>query len=83
MYLSSADGMERNLFKRVEIAFPITDPELFNRVKTEGLLMPLQDNTQSWVLNEKGSYQLKKTPDNKTPYSVQQELLKLFANNND
>ncbi|MBS3805281.1 MAG: polyphosphate kinase 1 [Oleiphilaceae bacterium] len=52
---SSADAMVRNLVNRVEVAFPVEDPELANRVR-EDLDAYLADNCQSWVLQPDGSY---------------------------
>jgi len=37
VYLSSADWMDRNFFRRIEVAFPILDPRLKRRVIREGL----------------------------------------------
>ncbi|MEJ2741791.1 MAG: polyphosphate kinase 1 [Gammaproteobacteria bacterium] len=50
LYLSSADGMERNLFNRVEIAFPILDFDLKHRVIEEAFSMALADNVDAWDL---------------------------------
>ncbi len=55
LYLSSADWMERNLFRRVEVAFPILDKKLRERVIGH-LEAYLQDTAQSWVLQPDGSY---------------------------
>lgn len=80
IYLSSADCMERNLFRRVEICFPIDSPLLRDRIKAEGLMMPLKDNTQCWILQKNGSYVLKGQDKKMPSYSVQQELINLFSN---
>jgi polyphosphate kinase len=56
LYLSSADWMERNLFRRVEVAFPILDKKLRERV-LEHLHAYLADTAQSWVLQADGTYQ--------------------------
>lgn len=56
LYCASADWMERNFHRRVEACFPVEDPELFARVKEEGLLSYLRDDTQSWALNPDGTY---------------------------
>ena len=55
IYCSSADGMERNLFNRVEVAFPVEDPALSARLR-EDLDTYLADNCQSWILQSDGSY---------------------------
>ncbi|NOY62133.1 MAG: hypothetical protein GXP10_03065, partial [Gammaproteobacteria bacterium] len=55
VYCSSADWMERNLSKRVEVCFPIMKAKLANRIKGE-LEAYLADSCQSWVLNSDGRY---------------------------
>jgi len=61
LYLSSADWMERNCFRRIETAFPILDPKLKRRVFKEGLRPYLADNCQAWEMDSKGDYHLKPT----------------------
>jgi len=56
VYLSSADWMDRNLLRRVEVCFPILNIDLAKRVFNEGLENYLVDNTQAWELNSDGSY---------------------------
>ena len=55
VYLSSADWMERNLFKRVEIAFPLLDKKIRAQV-AEQLMGYVSDTAQSWALEDDGSY---------------------------
>ncbi len=55
VYLSSADWMERNLFKRVEIAFPLLDKKIRAQV-TDQLMGYMNDTAQSWSLKDDGSY---------------------------
>ncbi len=61
VYLSSADWMDRNFFRRIEIAFPVLDPRLKRRVMKEGLRPYLGDNCQAWEMQPDGAYQ-RKTP---------------------
>ena len=56
MYLASADWMERNFFRRVEVAFPISQAKLRARIR-EDLERYLQDHTNAWLLQSDGSYQ--------------------------
>ena len=74
LYLSSADWMERNFFRRVEVAFPILDPKLKRRVFKEGLRVYLADNCQAWTMNSDGSYTLK--PSRRARITAQDYLLK-------
>ncbi|WP_293369906.1 polyphosphate kinase 1 [Nevskia sp.] len=55
VWLSSADWMERNLLRRVEIAFPLRDPDISARVR-EHLETYLADTAQSWLLQADGRY---------------------------
>ena len=57
VWLSSADWMGRNLFRRIEVAFPVLDPELKARVVNEGLKPYLTDNCNAWELKGDGSYE--------------------------
>lgn len=56
LYLSSADWMDRNFFRRVEVAFPILDRRLKARVIREGLRVHLRDNQNAWQMRSDGSY---------------------------
>ncbi|MDR2113549.1 MAG: polyphosphate kinase 1, partial [Candidatus Accumulibacter sp.] len=54
--LASADWMERNFFRRIEIAFPILDRNIKRRVINEGLRVYLADNRQAWEMDAAGGY---------------------------
>jgi polyphosphate kinase len=56
VYLSSADWMPRNFFRRVEVCFPVFDPKLRKRVIAEGLMTSLEDNSLAWEMNPDGTY---------------------------
>jgi polyphosphate kinase len=74
IFCSSADWMERNLLRRIEVCFPILDAELAQRVYDEALETYLADNVQAWILHGDGHYE-RATPDEQTPHSAQQSLL--------
>jgi polyphosphate kinase len=79
VYLASADWMGRNLFRRIEVAFPVLDPELKARVIAEGLKPYLTDTRDAWELGEDGCYQRVKPRGRAQSRSAQQELLDLLA----
>jgi polyphosphate kinase len=55
VYCGSADWMDRNLFRRIEVAFPVEAPELQSRI-ADDLKLYLTDDTQAWILNSAGHY---------------------------
>lgn len=59
--LSSADWMYRNLFRRIEVCFPILEKKIKKRVIQEGLLPYLKDNTNAWMMLPDGNYVRKLT----------------------
>jgi polyphosphate kinase len=78
LYVASADWMERNLMRRVEVAVPILDPALAQRVFDETLANGLADNTEAWLLDGDGHY-TRATPGDQPPYSAQQALLDRYC----
>lgn len=60
VYISSADWMDRNFFRRVELAVPITDKKLKKRVIDEGMKALLADNTLAWTMDSNGEYTRRK-----------------------
>ncbi|MCD0503686.1 polyphosphate kinase 1 [Bordetella petrii] len=56
VYLSSADWMDRNFFRRVEVAFPVMDKALKKRVIDESFTFALRDNQLAWQQQPDGSY---------------------------
>jgi polyphosphate kinase len=56
LYLSSADWMGRNMFRRIELAWPVRDPALRQRVIDECLVPYLHDTLDAWTMGPDGSY---------------------------
>lgn len=79
IYLSSADWMNRNLFRRIEVAFPILDKALKKRIMSEGLDPYLKDNTNAWHLNADGVYAQKKISSRQQAFSAQQYLMQTLG----
>src|ERR1700722_10042150 len=77
LYLSSADWMERNFFRRVGIAFPVL-PKEHRRRTLKDLETLLADNCNAWDLQADGTY-LRLIPDQSPPVDSQALLLEHYA----
>ncbi len=69
--------MDRNFFRRIEIMYPITNPEIKQRLIGD-LDLYLADNTQAWQLKPNGEYELIASGAD-DPVSAQSSLLSRFA----
>ena len=78
LYLSSADWMDRNFFRRVETCFPIEEKRMKKKVLKEGIMNYLADNTQSWILQSDGRYK-KSSPGNSKVRNAQIQLLEHYT----
>ncbi|WP_163098247.1 polyphosphate kinase 1 [Acidithiobacillus ferrianus] len=82
LWISSADWMGRNLFRRLEVAVPILDPDLRARVLQETLQLYLEDDCNAWAMRPDGTYTfLRKTPDTACT-SAQDRLLAQYDRSN-
>lgn len=86
MWLSSADWMNRNMLRRVEIAWPIVDAKNRARILQECCQVYLEDNHDAWLLQADGTYKLSNALINagsglsKSPvFSAQQYLIQKYA----
>ena len=77
LYCASADWMERNFFRRVEVAFPIKRKSHRERILRD-LDIYLSDNTQAWLLAPDGLY-TRETPNGAEPVCAQEKLLETHA----
>lgn len=74
LYLSSADWMYRNFFRRIEVCFPILDAKIKRRVIREGLQPYLKDNTNAWEMQPDGGYRPRSARGGRN-FSAQQHLM--------
>jgi polyphosphate kinase len=74
LYLSSADWMSRNMFRRVEVAWPVRDVAMRQRIIDECLVPYLLDGRDAWTLSADGQYQ---ATDGQGP-GAQQALMDLW-----
>jgi polyphosphate kinase len=75
LYLSSADWMSRNMFRRIEVAWPVRDRMLRQRVIDEALVPYLHDRRDAWLLDSEGRY--KRVAE--SGVSAQQALMQRFS----
>lgn len=75
LYLGSADLMYRNLDRRVEVLFPVDDPEHQRRVSQEILEIYLEDNENARVMQPDGSYVRVERADDEPGVNCQEWLL--------
>jgi polyphosphate kinase len=76
--ISSADWMDRNFFKRIELAVPVLDAKAKRRIMREGLKPYLEDNCHAWDMQPDGTFKRARRG-RKKAVSAQQELLKALA----
>ncbi len=74
VYCASADWMDRNLFRRIEVAFPVESAELRARVDEE-LSLYLEDDSQTWNLHSNSEYS---RADGARGVSAQARLLNMY-----
>jgi polyphosphate kinase len=77
LYLSSADWMERNFFRRVEIAFPVLREQHRDRIFRD-LEAYLADNVNAWELRPDSTYE-RVTPGTDAPREAQQMMLERYT----
>jgi polyphosphate kinase len=74
-FCASADLMDRNLYHRIEVMFPILDEDCQKRIKSEIIKNYLKDTSNTWEMQNDGSYKPCGHADN----SAQMRLLKLYG----
>lgn len=79
LYLSSADWMNRNMLRRVELAWPVLDPVLRRRVIDECLVACLHDDRDAWDLMADGSYKRAKGAGEPKGHGAQAALMQRYA----
>jgi polyphosphate kinase len=77
IYLGSADWMQRNLYERVEVLFPLKDPDLRRRITEEILPLYLADTRLARVLGADGKFSCPRKGRNGRGVSVQEQLMRL------
>jgi len=76
VFCGSADWMTRNLVERCEVMFPVTEPSLAERLRSEILGTYLRDNLKARILQPNGLY-LRASREGTPPLSAQDRLMEL------
>jgi polyphosphate kinase len=79
VYIGSADLMERNLDRRVEVLCPIADPALRDHMRGTVLEALLSDTHRSWMLQTDGRYVRATPPEGASPLNSQKFLLDWYT----
>ncbi|QVL29957.1 polyphosphate kinase 1 [Telmatocola sphagniphila] len=77
VYIGSADWMDRNLSRRVEVVFPIEQPDLKKRVIDEILAYTMADNVKARELMPDGSYRKVVLKEGETPLRSQSRFMEI------
>lgn len=79
LYLSSADWMNRNMVRRIELAWPVTDPVQRQRIVDECLVAYLHDGVDAWDLGADGTYVHCKGHGHTAVHGAQAALMQRYA----
>lgn len=77
VFLGSADWMSRNMDRRIELMYPIIDPDLKERLILEILNTYLKDNMKARILQSDGSYVLKQPGKGEKKLRAQKRFIKM------
>ena len=79
LYLSSADWMNRNMMRRVELAWPVSDPKQRQRIVDECLVAYLHDGVDAWDMRPDGSYVRVKPVGHRPAHGAQAALANRYS----
>jgi polyphosphate kinase len=79
IYISSADWMPRNFFRRVELMVPILDEKAREKIRQEVLDPLVKDNSRARDLGADGEYRRRTPPSAENRVDAQQTLLDRLA----
>ena len=79
VYIGSADLMERNLDRRVEVLVPVQDPELRQHLREVVLGTMLRDTERTWTLMPTGVYERTRADVTETPVDAQRSLIEWYT----
>lgn len=77
IYMGSADLMPRNLNNRVEVIFPVEDPQIVAYIRGTMLETYLRDNTKLYCMHTDGSFEQRQPGEGEVPFSAQDHFIEL------
>jgi polyphosphate kinase len=78
VYLGSADLMERNLDRRVEVVFPVEDRNWAAEIRDEIVPAYWRDTTNAWELESDGTYRRIEPAPGESPFDVHSWLISRY-----
>lgn len=79
LLLSSADWMNRNMLRRIELAWPVTDKVIARRIIDECLVSYLHDGVDAWDLQPDGTYVRVSQRHDSPGHGAQAALMRRYA----
>jgi polyphosphate kinase len=78
-YIASADWMQRNFFKRIEVCIPIIDNKVKKQIIKECITLYLKDTSNTWFMDNNCNYY----KNHKKQFSIHDYLINHYCNNYD
>lgn len=75
IYLGSADLMDRNLNRRVEVVFPVENPAHIRHLRENVLSAYFRDNVRARLMHPDGTYERLSPKDGKDKFDIQEWLM--------
>jgi polyphosphate kinase len=79
VFIGSADLMERNLDRRVEVLCPVKDPDIRHHLRSVVLDAMLRDTDRAYRLLADGEYVRARPQEGELPFNAQQSLLGQYS----
>jgi polyphosphate kinase len=78
VFIGSADAMERNFDRRVEVVAPVDSPELIDHIRGVMLDAYLRDTVNARELHADGTYRMVEPADGNAPFDAQMFFVEFY-----